>query len=127
MEVLYSDGRKVFHGDRFDHEVYEFVLAPGEYIVKVIAFSGYMIDSLEFITNTGKSYGPYGGGGGNQCVICHPRGSGYLSHISGSEASSLGSLGIVSLSFHFVLRPEPGTKDDGIRSYGDVIASKSSA
>ena len=110
----------MFHGERFDHEVHEFMLSPDEYIVKVIACSGYMVDSLEFITNTGRSYGPYGGSGGNQRILCHPDGFGYLSHISGSEADSLGSLGIVSLSFHFVLCPEPVYRDNGNNGYGNV-------
>ena len=109
---MYSDGEKRFHGERFDHEVHEFVLAPDEYIVKVITFTGYMVDSLEFITNTGRSYGPYGGDGGGERILCHPGGSGYLSHMSGSVVSAQGSLGIASLAFHFVLCPEPGCKHD---------------
>ena len=67
-----------------------------------------MVDNLEFITNTGKSYGPFGGGGGGKRVLAHPRGPGYLSHVSGSEAFTQGSLGIVSLSFHFVFWSQPG-------------------
>ena len=92
--------------------MHEFVLAPDEYIVKVITFSGYMVDNLEFITNTGRSYGPYGGDGGGRRILCHPGGSGYLSHVSGSVVSAQGSLGIASLVFHFVLCPEPGYKRD---------------
>ena len=83
-------------------------MGPDEFIVKVIAFSGYMVDNLEFITNTGKSYGPFGGGGGGKRVLAHPHGPGYLSHVSGSEAFTQGSLGIVSLSFHFVVWSQPG-------------------
>ena len=110
---MYNNEQKKFHGQKFDYEVYDFVLDPDEYIVKVIAYSGYMVDSLEFITNTGKSYGPYGGDGGGRSVLCHPRGYGYLSHISGSEALAQGSLGIVNLSFHFMFWCKPGEQTRG--------------
>ena len=103
--MLYSDGNKKFHGELSDYEVYEFVLDEDELIVKVIAYSGHMIDKLEFVTNAGKSYGPYGGNGGGRYVLAHPSGTGYLSSISGCEELSQGSLGIVNLSFHFVFFP----------------------
>ena len=103
IEVLYSDGSKIFHGQRSNHEIYEFILGADEYIIKVIANSGYMVDNLEFVTNTGKSYGPYGGDGGGRRILEHR--TGYLAYISGWEVLTQGSLGIVSLSFHWMHSP----------------------
>lgn len=39
-------------------------LPSGEYIVRVDYRSGGRLDNVAFITNRGKKYGPYGGGGG---------------------------------------------------------------
>lgn len=39
-------------------------LAPGDYIVRVDFRSGARIDAVTFKTKLGKTYGPYGGGGG---------------------------------------------------------------
>jgi hypothetical protein len=40
-------------------------LASGEYIVQVNYRSGSRLDNVSFISNRGKTYGPYGGGGGS--------------------------------------------------------------
>eukprot|EP00795_Rhopilema_esculentum_P000948 gene948-10713_t len=108
LAVLYSDGSKVFHGERSNHEVYEFILDPDEFIVEIVAYSGYMIDNLLFITNTGKEYGPYGGDGGGRRVLKAPSKSGYLSYISGNEAFTQGSLGLVELAFHWMYYVKSG-------------------
>jgi len=39
-------------------------LPSGEYIVRVDYRSGARLDNVAFITNRGRKYGPYGGGGG---------------------------------------------------------------
>lgn len=43
----------------------EFMLARGEYIVRVEYRGGSAVDQLNFITSTGRTYGPHGGGGGS--------------------------------------------------------------
>lgn len=43
----------------------EFLLANGEYIVRVDYRGGNSVDQLKFTTNTGRTYGPHGGGGGS--------------------------------------------------------------
>jgi hypothetical protein len=40
-------------------------LAAGEYVVRVGHRSGSLVDGLSFTTNRGRSFGPYGGGGGS--------------------------------------------------------------
>lgn len=40
-------------------------LEAGEYLVRVDYRSGAALDSISFVTNTGKTYGPYGGSGGS--------------------------------------------------------------
>ncbi|MGQ3054443.1 MAG: jacalin-like lectin, partial [Roseateles sp.] len=40
-------------------------LPDGQYFVRVDYRAGSAIDSIAFVTNTGKTYGPYGGGGGS--------------------------------------------------------------
>jgi hypothetical protein len=42
-----------------------FNLEDGEYIAAVVGRSGAYIDQLEFRTNRGRRFGPYGGGGGS--------------------------------------------------------------
>ncbi len=42
-----------------------FTLVAGEFITRVDGRSGNSIDSLQFTTNKGNVFGPYGGGGGN--------------------------------------------------------------
>eukprot|EP00794_Sanderia_malayensis_P007491 gene7491-8322_t len=119
IEVLYSDGKKIFHGERSNNEVYEFMLEPDEYIIKVISFAGFMVDSLEFFTNKGRNFGPYGGDGGGKQA--HPPGSkhgGYLSFVSGAEAMTQGALGIVSLVFHWIIY-DPDSKFDRFISHND--------
>ena len=126
METTYSDGSKKFHGQRSFHEVYEFILEEDEYIIEVVAFSGYMVDNLTFITNKGNMYGPYGGDGGGQRTLQPPKEQGYLSYLSGYEANTQGSLGIVSLAFHWLcydsnrpLEGEDFDPDRQITSMGD--------
>ena len=126
IETTYSNGSKKFHGERSNHEVYEFILDEDEFIIKVVAFSGYMVDNLAFITNQGKTYGPYGGDGGGERILRPPKEQGYLSHVSGSEANTQGSLGIVSLAFHWIcygsnrpLEGEDFDPDRQITSMGD--------
>ncbi len=46
----------------YDHEV---TLKGDDYIVRVDYRAGSRVDSLSFTTNKGKTYGPYGGGGGS--------------------------------------------------------------
>lgn len=43
-------------------------LPNGQYIVRVDYRNGSMVDQISFTTNTGKKYGPYGGGGGSPGV-----------------------------------------------------------
>ena len=43
-------------------------LPKGQYIVRVDYRSGSLVDQVSFTTNTGRKYGPYGGGGGSPGV-----------------------------------------------------------
>ncbi|WP_334118935.1 jacalin-like lectin [Limnobacter sp.] len=43
-------------------------LPKGQYIVRVDYRGGGLVDQVSFTTNTGKKYGPYGGGGGSPGV-----------------------------------------------------------
>jgi len=43
-------------------------LPKGQYIVRVDYRSGSLVDQVSFTTNTGRTYGPYGGGGGSPGV-----------------------------------------------------------
>ena len=63
--------------------------------------SGEMIDSLQFATNKGNVFGPYGGtGGGLRPDDCPPKGTtGYLSGISGSDVMIRSAPAIRNLRF----------------------------
>ncbi len=52
-------------GDQGDRSsLYEVTLPAGEYFTRVDLRAGAAIDALKFFTNRGRSFGPYGGGGG---------------------------------------------------------------
>jgi hypothetical protein len=67
----------------------EFQLEAGEYIVRVAGRSGGRVDQLTFITNTGRSYGPYGGNGGNAFSIDGIKVGGFFGR-SGSRLDAIG-------------------------------------
>lgn len=46
----------------------DITLPKDQYIVRIEYRSGSMVDQVSFITNTGRKYGPYGGGGGSPGV-----------------------------------------------------------
>merc|ERR1712227_348402 len=49
--------------------------------------AGSKVDQIEFITNEGEVFGPFGGNGGHPFVSSHP--GCYLSYLSGSSGSRL--------------------------------------
>jgi hypothetical protein len=50
-------------------ELSNFKLEDGEYITRVEGHSGARTDKLQFFTNRGRSFGPYGGGGGSSVWV----------------------------------------------------------
>ena len=104
IKLYYSDGTDKREGDK-NGEEHEFRLDDDEKIVKVIPKTGYMIDNLEFHTNKGKVYGPYGGsGGGLNDDDVPPEGrDGFLSGIRGDIVDVEGSLGITGLVFKWAV------------------------
>ena len=70
-------------------------LAEGEYIVQVDYRKGSKVDSLTFRSNTGKTYGPYGGGGGSPGTYKVTPGE-KLSCMSGRSGSSIDQLTFTS-------------------------------
>lgn len=66
MAVRYNTGEEHWHGheERNDVTKERFDLKENERIIKVEVRHGTLIDQLTFHTNTGKTYGPYGGSGG---------------------------------------------------------------
>lgn len=52
-------------GDGWQADV---TLPKGQYIVRVDYRNGSLVDQVSFTTNTGRKYGPYGGGGGSPGV-----------------------------------------------------------
>lgn len=73
----------------------EVKLAEGEYIVQVDYRKGSKVDSLTFRSNTGKTYGPYGGGGGSPGTYKVTPGE-KLSCMSGRSGSSIDQLTFTS-------------------------------
>merc|ERR1711909_34427 len=59
-----------------------FEINPKAKIVIVQGRSGSRLDQIEFITNEGEVFGPFGGSGGGPFVVSHP--GCYLSYLSGS-------------------------------------------
>ena len=67
------------------------MLHDGEYIVSVSYASGSRIDSLSFKTNTGRTFGPYGGHGSNNRTYTVTPGE-KLGCMSGRSGSSIDRL-----------------------------------
>lgn len=89
LRIFYNTGDQMSHGigSKRDHPdgYLEFRLEEGECIVNAKVFHGFVVDSLQFDTNHGRSMGPYGGGGGgeNRTTLGDPRKSRYLSCVKG--------------------------------------------
>ena len=64
LQFRYPGGWAPARGGNVTFET-EVLLDPGEYVVRVDYRSGGEVDNLSFHTNKGKTYGPYGGSGGN--------------------------------------------------------------
>lgn len=65
---------KKYGGDRGRRTVIDIDIDRGERISSVFGYARRYVDSLGFITNTGKLYGPYGGDGGDyfhtgECIL----------------------------------------------------------
>ena len=100
MLVKYSSGVQLLHGsDDYGHEVGEFDLDPDERITKVTVNSGWMVDGFEFVSNKGRTFGPYGGQGGSVYQLRAPGKSGYLSHFTGRVEETQGRPAVRHLSF----------------------------
>ncbi|CAL4240635.1 unnamed protein product, partial [Meganyctiphanes norvegica] len=84
LGLFFSDGNKKMYGNQETQETYEFNINPEERIVKIEASSGWMVDCLSFITNTGNKYGPYGGDGGDKKVFSAPNSFGFLTGFVGT-------------------------------------------
>jgi hypothetical protein len=69
----------------------EVTLPAGEYIDEVAYRSGSRVDSVTFMTNTGKTYGPYGGGGGSPGTFRVMKGD-KLGCMAGRAGSSIDQL-----------------------------------
>ena len=77
---------------------------PGEYVVKVMVNSGYLIDRLGFVTNSGRELGPYGGpGGGEHTEVAPEGGQAYLYDINCGETITQGLPAIYNLMFRWII------------------------
>src|SRR6218665_2369006 len=107
IKVFYNIGEPVLHGsdeyrskDRTEDG--EFHLGPGEEIVSINARAGWMIDQLEFTTNHGNVFGPFGGYGGSSdrySTSDYSSISGYLAYITGTVDNTDSELAVRNLSF----------------------------
>lgn len=65
------DGTRVdgpYHGGQGGVEA-SFTLEPGETITAIGIRSGDLVDMLTFYTSLGRTYGPYGGAGGDDSIV----------------------------------------------------------
>jgi hypothetical protein len=64
LQFAYGNRWAAAHGGQGGKPTAEVALSPNDYIVRVDYRGGGGLDQIRFVTNQGKSYGPYGGGGG---------------------------------------------------------------
>ena len=69
-------------------------LQSGEYIVKIFGRSGNYVDQINFVTNKGRSFGPYGGPGGAPFLEAAPAGKALVS-INGRSGSYVDQINLV--------------------------------
>lgn len=85
LKVFYSNGQSALHGGSgYGYEEYEFHLAPGEVIESINARNGWLIDQLQFVTNRGNTFGPYGGPGGLPLTLKGSSRGAFLSYVKGT-------------------------------------------
>jgi hypothetical protein len=92
IQVEYQDQKDKKYGGN-GGEKHKFKLKEGEYIKKVEVRSGSWIDSIKFITNTGRESKQFGGNGGSLTTVDCKNG---LLHIDGSYSQF-----VVNLQFLF--------------------------
>jgi hypothetical protein len=101
--VKYSDGKVHQHGLAPTNSDLcgSFDLDPDERIVEVLGSAEYFIDSLTFVSNTNKVYGPFcGRSGAGRFVDRPPQGHcGYLACVRGCEVMMHNSPAIADLEF----------------------------
>ena len=86
-----------------DRDYFCATFESGEHVVKVIVSSGYLIDRLAFVTNNGRTLGPYGGPGGGEHKEVAPKATmSYLYDINCEETQTQGSLAIYNLMFRWI-------------------------
>ena len=94
IQITYqlSNGNEVqggyFGGYGGDQDIFSIEVDSGERIIAILGRSGGVVDQLTFITNQGRSYGPYGWNGGQRfrvesCVVrgIYGRSGGLLDNI----------------------------------------------
>jgi hypothetical protein len=82
IAIEYLSGRNVMFGkeriDSSQNSVHTFNLGDNEFITTVKLGSSDDLDEITFFSNLGKTYGPYGGDGGNNEVARPPGNNGYF-------------------------------------------------
>jgi hypothetical protein len=88
-----NENETVIHGGGGGQANNTFTLNSGEFITSIVGRAGDYIDQLQFITNQARSYGPFGGTGGNNFIIELPP-NWRLVKFWGMSGSYLDALGI---------------------------------
>jgi len=104
--IEYTDKRVVQYGmnetDGSRYKKYKVQLSEGEVITECTIHSGYLINSLKFHSNFGKSYGTYGEKDGN-CHICNADDSyKYLYDFSCNAVITENSLALINFSVGWI-------------------------
>jgi hypothetical protein len=92
IQITYGNQQAPKHGGG-GGEADTISLAKGEQVIAVVGRSGDLVDQIQFVTvspgNVLKSYGPYGGGGGNPFYII-----GAVDAFFGRSGESLDAVGV---------------------------------
>ncbi|KAL5008930.1 hypothetical protein ScPMuIL_014511 [Solemya velum] len=99
MRICYSNGQETLHGSEECVDKYDFRLKEEERITEVEATAGWMIDSLTFHTNIGRTFGPFGGHGGGKKNVSPQGAFPYLAAVSGIVVNTDRHFGISRLRF----------------------------
>jgi len=110
------NGRNVMFGkereDSSQNSVHTFTLGDNEFITKVILRTTHHLDKMTFLSNFGKTYGPYGGNTGNYQVERPPGNNGYFYSLFAKD--TLNRVGLCCLKLlwvYFSSEDVPGDND----------------
>ncbi|CAG2243294.1 unnamed protein product [Mytilus edulis] len=107
LYIHYQSGTHLVHGKKpATHNILneqEFTLQEDEVVSKIKIWHGMFIDNITFVTNMGRTFGPYGGNGGHRSDLdIPPSKRGYFHSFKGKVVKHRYANSIAYLQFNWI-------------------------